>query len=1420
MKRLLLLFVGIFACCSLQAQEPLKAGTYYIQNVASGGFLSSGANWGTRSVLSKHGVDVKVTGSDGTYTLVTQIQGANKALNPADGYMDQSGTWTVEPVSDGIYTIFNGTNYLGYTPADAHPWVPHLTYTTSTDDNTRWRFWTKEELVETMKAATKDNPVDATFFIQAPDFLIGDYRITGTKVWGNDLTSTGGNVEGGSYLHNCSVAEKFNTAGFDITQTLKGLPNGIYSLSVQAFYRYGSQTNASAAFNNGTEKRIPYLYADDRHVALPSIYSQAKKTSTGGWNYSTSAGYVPNFMDAAAACFDSGDVYLTTIKNIVVTDGTLKIGIQKPTTTVENDWTCFDNFTLMYYGADMDLMRADALKKLDEYDSKNTTDDTEFSDAISAQRAVVNAATDYAEIEAALEAAKQAYQFYATKPEPTDKPFVVSDLIMENPSFSEGISGWESTLVSLEGYNQQWFSYSSGSMSLLEAYAGYEQLEMSEFSLKQTVSLSPGMYRLKLNGFYRYGVSYNTDLTEEGREISNAFLFAGDKVKNIMRLGDIELATYPNSMSEAATSFTAGNYMNNLIFDVTEPTTMELGVTGEHKYLKSWFILGPVVLEKINDQILEAEEVANFANIRKDYVKKWNSYKQITNQAVDHSAFDEYLATTYSNIENIVNKKQLEEKDAEVWNELVKMIKTGTPTNGQFDITLMLNNPTFAKGTEGWNVKNGLTWGGTGTVEVFNKADGKISQIMKGMPAGTYTLKVQGFYRPKSASKSISDYEAGLNELAASLFLNDNSVAIRNINDGASYSPTRPESDIAGAFNRQIPNTINGASSAFDANHYWNILRADVSADGDLELGVSYSGGYSSNWLSFDNFRLYYGVRTNDVTLSTTEKFPINEDTYANVTTDIELQAGQLNPLCLPFDIDASQFASAWTILGVVYDADADTLTGKLAPIYGKIEAGTPCFVRVNENTVLSADDVILRAAKPDSILMTWEGGTMVGYYGKQNLTRSYRMDDGETMVYSLAKMNVPGYRFTVIEPSTIFNKAKTITFEEIDYNNIDITVNLENVKAREFLSTAKYFTTASSTIIANYNIGPPARRDQPNTVIVPVPLSEIPCILEYSQTEDFKDATTIKIAAKTAYAEIANLIPQQTYYYHIYAGKTEVSKGTVHTEGYLRMIKAPTVSNIRDLGGWLTLDGNRVNYGKVYRGGEMNAGHVMNEADRQELRRLGIGAEVDLRQDADFGGNIISTSALGSDVPYIYVNQSKFADDALKDDVDKYKAIFPFILENLRKDRAVYFHCIWGADRTGAMSFLLDGLVGMTMDQMYKNYELTTFSIAGLREKTGLDSKFEYINTMPGKTLQERFFNYWADVVGIPQADLLEYIEIMTNGQSSLVTAIKEVERDNPQSSVISTYYSIDGRRLEALQPGINIIRMSDGTVKKVFVK
>lgn len=60
-------------------------------------------------------------------------------------------------------------------------------------------------------------------------------------------------------------------------------------------------------------------------------------------------GNIPNSQEDASAYFDDG-LYEHEWE-MLVTDGTLRIGVRKET-TVDRDWTCFDNFRLLYCGAD------------------------------------------------------------------------------------------------------------------------------------------------------------------------------------------------------------------------------------------------------------------------------------------------------------------------------------------------------------------------------------------------------------------------------------------------------------------------------------------------------------------------------------------------------------------------------------------------------------------------------------------------------------------------------------------------------------------------------------------------------------------------------------------------------------------------------------------------------------------------------------------------------------------------------------------------------------------------------------------------------------------------------------------------------------------------------------------------------------
>ena len=62
----------------------------------------------------------------------------------------------------------------------------------------------------------------------------------------------------------------------------------------------------------------------------------------------------------------------------------------------------------------------------------------------------------------------------------------------------------------------------------------------------------------------------------------------------------------------------------------------------------------------------------------------------------------------------------------------------------------------------------------------------------------------------------------------------------------------------------------------------------------------------------------------------------------------------------------------------------------------------------------------------------------------------------------------------------------------------------------------------------------------------------------------------------------------------------------------------------------------------------------------------------------------------------------------------------------------------------------------------------------------------------------------------------VLLLVSVSMNADGSYTTGIAEIMADRNVAGI----YSIDGKRLSRPQRGLNIIRMKDGTVKRVMVK
>jgi len=341
------------------------------------------------------------------------------------------------------------------------------------------------------------------------------------------------------------------------------------------------------------------------------------------------------------------------------------------------------------------------------------------------------------------------------------------------------------------------------------------------------------------------------------------------------------------------------------------------------------------------------------------------------------------------------------------------------------------------------------------------------------------------------------------------------------------------------------------------------------------------------------------------------------------------------------------------------------------------------------------------------------------------------------------------------------------------EFTDLAYNINIENSAVASYLAETTY-AEGSATVISNYATDAALRNDQPTTVSVPIPAQTTDATLSLALNSTYTDAETFTVAAGSVLYEVKNLLPGNTYYYKVEADGSVIANGTITTTGQLRMIKADGIANMRDLGGWTNADGNRIKYGKIFRGSELRGGktYTASDADLAMLKdELNIGAEVDLREDIDFTNGTMSTSAIDG-ATYTYANLNRWSEDALNLDTEKFRNGFNLILAALKADKAAYFHCIFGADRTGCFAFLLEGLLGLPVDQLYKDYELTSFSSAGLRNKTGIDHKLQYIKALQGDNLQQKFYNYWRGAVGVSESDLNDFIDIMIDGTSSITSA------------------------------------------------
>lgn len=361
MKKLRLCLAAFAAMVGLSASAQLTNGTvYWIQDAATGQFISGGANWGTRAVVKDvGGLGFEATAiSEGVYTLknimLNKVHNASKGLG--DNCFVDNGSpaqWTIAASGEG-YTISLGDTYLCNNGDYSDLNVRRLGTTTDASAATVWKFLTKTEY-EAAIQAYKDGKASAiatlaglegVSSVAALEAVLTDVdqfisknetsSITNATLadnwngWTHGVAPGSNRSEGAGQGSGC--VEFWNGVGY-AKQTVSGLANGIYKVQFAGTYRPG---NSDPAKNVGADNTSSpaFGYANDEKVELIHWIDEPTYANNRG---------------GIKSAYDNGK-YINTIYTYV-SDGTLELGVIQDYWNNDNNyqWCPFGQFTLTYY---------------------------------------------------------------------------------------------------------------------------------------------------------------------------------------------------------------------------------------------------------------------------------------------------------------------------------------------------------------------------------------------------------------------------------------------------------------------------------------------------------------------------------------------------------------------------------------------------------------------------------------------------------------------------------------------------------------------------------------------------------------------------------------------------------------------------------------------------------------------------------------------------------------------------------------------------------------------------------------------------------------------------------------------------------------------------------------------------------------
>lgn len=267
--------------------------------------------------------------------------------------------------------------------------------------------------------------------------------------------------------------------------------------------------------------------------------------------------------------------------------------------------------------------------------------------------------------------------------------------------------------------------------------------------------------------------------------------------------------------------------------------------------------------------------------------------------------------------------------------------------------------------------------------------------------------------------------------------------------------------------------------------------------------------------------------------------------------------------------------------------------------------------------------------------------------------------------------------------------------------------------------------------------------------------LEEASGTLRLSEDSSFADAREFNMDQEKTSVIIDNLKTGTTYHYQVEVAGKRYS-GTFRTAASNRFISVPGVENLRDIGGYKTLDGKTVKQGLLIRGCELdgikNEDYFLADQDVASVQKtFGFVYDLDLRSPEIIEGDY--QSRLGADVGHKFYDAPTYAQIFRSEYLTSMREIFADLADPDKYP--MYLHCTWGRDRTGTVVLLLQGLLNVSKEDLLQEYRLTGYVTPAVATNNKMDVVFTQLEGYEGDTLQEKIVSYLTTTVGVTQEEI-----------------------------------------------------------------